>query len=146
MTWIGSFVNGSPSWMPANQVNWKLASGDMTESTDGSSYVSFHSSTLKATWSGGLAAIPTSKIEKERRRNSLRRSVSFARLPCYTANHCRPGREGPPALREPGNARLYRAHLGRCSRLGLSRQNVPSGRSREGARGTQSRLGSRPAV
>src|SRR6266566_5669723 len=76
-----SYVNGSPWWMPANQVNWKLASGDMTESTDGSSYVSFRSSTPKATSSGGLEAIPTSKIEKERRRNSLRRSVSFAGLP-----------------------------------------------------------------
>src|SRR6202049_4843032 len=72
MTWIGSFVTGWPWWMPANQVNWKVASGDMTESTDGSSYVSFHNLTLKATSSGGLEAIPTSKIEKERRRNTLR--------------------------------------------------------------------------
>src|SRR6202035_5314414 len=80
MTWIGSYVNGSQWWMPANQVNWKLASADMTVNTDGSSYVSFRSSTPKATSSGGLEAIPTSKIEKERRRNSLRRSVSFAGL------------------------------------------------------------------
>ena len=49
MTWIGSYVNGSQWWRPANRVNWKLASGDMTESTDGSSYVSFRSSTPKAT-------------------------------------------------------------------------------------------------
>src|ERR1700676_3635715 len=54
---------------------------DMTESTVGSSYVSFHSSTLKATSSGGLEATLTSKIEKGRRRNSLRRSGSFAGLP-----------------------------------------------------------------
>src|SRR6202047_4963299 len=80
MTWMGSYVNGSPWWRPANQVNWKLASGDMTVSTDGSSYVSFRSSTLKATSSGGLEAIPTSKIEKEGRRNSLKRRVSFAGL------------------------------------------------------------------
>src|SRR5437016_1918236 len=46
MTWISSFVNGGPCWMLPNQANWKLASGDMTESTVGSSYVSFHSSTL----------------------------------------------------------------------------------------------------
>src|ERR1700733_7580784 len=64
-TWINSFVNGSPWWMPANQANWKLASGDMTESTGGSSYVSSSNSTLEATSSGGLEAIPTSKIEKE---------------------------------------------------------------------------------
>src|SRR5216683_5804700 len=81
MTWISSFVNGGPCWMPPNQANWKLASGDMTESTVGSSSVLFHSSTLKAPSSGGLEAIPTSKIEKERRKNSLRRSVSFAGLP-----------------------------------------------------------------
>src|SRR5216684_1729393 len=81
MTWISSFVNGGPCWMPPNQANWKLASGDMTESTVGSSSVLFHSSTLKATSSGGLEAIPTSKIEKQRRKNSLRRSVSFAGLP-----------------------------------------------------------------
>src|SRR6202040_1125289 len=80
MTWISSFVNGGPCWMLPNQANWKLASGDMTESTVGSSYVSFHSSTLEATSSGGLEAIPTSKIGKERRRNSLRRSGSFAGL------------------------------------------------------------------
>ncbi len=49
--------------------------------TDGSSYVSFRSSTLKAMSSGGLEAIPTSKIEKERRRSSLRTSGSFAGLP-----------------------------------------------------------------
>jgi PAS domain S-box-containing protein len=36
--------------------------------------------------------------------------------------------------------------FGRRNRLGLSRQNLPSGRSREGPRGAQSRLGSRPAV
>src|SRR5580692_11419434 len=66
---------------PANQVNWKLASGDMTGSTDGSSYVSFRSSTLKAMSSGGLEAIPTSKIEKEPRRSSLRTSGNYAGLP-----------------------------------------------------------------
>src|SRR5947207_15140748 len=67
--------------MITNQANWKPASVDMTENTDGSLYVSFQSSTPKATSSGGLEAIPTSKIEKERRRNSLKRSVSFAGLP-----------------------------------------------------------------
>src|ERR1700680_3765770 len=64
----------------------------------------------------------------------------------YPATLCRPGPGGPAALREPSNARLYRPHHARRSRLGLSRQNVPSGRSREGARGAQSRLGSQPAV
>src|ERR1700688_4298116 len=80
MTLTDSFVNGSPWWMPANQANWKLASDDMTESTDGSSYVSFRSLTLNATWLDGLEVIPTSKIEKQRRRNSLRTSGSFAGL------------------------------------------------------------------
>ncbi len=79
--WIDSFVNGSPYWMLANQANWKLASDGMTESTDGSSYASSHNSTLTATSSGGLGAIPTSKIEKERRRSSSRTSGSFAGLP-----------------------------------------------------------------
>src|SRR5437660_8899588 len=109
MTWIGSFVNGGHCWMLPNQANWKLASGDMTESTVGSSYVSFHSSTLKAASSGGLEAILTSKIEKGRRRNFLRRGAS-PDYRCYTANYCRPGPEGPAPLREPGNARLYRPH------------------------------------
>src|SRR5882724_640013 len=67
--------------MITNQANWKPASVDMTENTDGSLYVSFQNSTLKATSSGGLEAIPTSKIEKERRRNFLRTSGSFAGLP-----------------------------------------------------------------
>jgi len=96
MTWISSFVNGEPCWMLPNQANWKTRIGVMTESTVGSSYVSFHSSTLKATLSGGLEAILTSKIEKGRRRNSLRRSGSFAGLPMLYANHCRPGPEGQP--------------------------------------------------
>jgi hypothetical protein len=81
---LGPFVNGSPWWMPANQANWKLASGDLTESTDDSSYMSSHSWTLEATSSASsvvLEATPTSKIEKERRRNSLRTSGSFAGLP-----------------------------------------------------------------
>src|SRR5438094_3750604 len=43
----------------------ETAYGDMTESTDGSSYASFHSLTLTATSLGGLEAIPTSQIEKE---------------------------------------------------------------------------------
>src|SRR6266567_4797940 len=67
--------------MTPNQANWKPASGDMTENTDGSLYVSFQNSTLTATSSGGLEAIPTSKIEKGRNRNSMRTSGSFAELP-----------------------------------------------------------------
>ena len=147
MTWIGSFVNGSPWWMPANQVNWKLASGDMTGSTDGSSYVSFRSSTLKAMSSGGLEAIPTSKIEKERRRSSLRTSGSFAGLPMLY-------RKPLSSWTRSGNA-LY-ANQAMLDYTGLSMEDVvtsdfrarivPSGRSRQGARGAQSRLGSRPAV
>src|SRR3979409_2300369 len=75
MTWIGSYVNGSPWWRPANQVNWKLASADMTVSTDGSSYVSFRSSTPKATssrWFGSNTDIEDRKraetklLEEER--------------------------------------------------------------------------------
>jgi hypothetical protein len=34
--------------MTPNQANWKPASGDMTENTDGSLYVSFQNLTLKA--------------------------------------------------------------------------------------------------
>jgi len=60
----------------------------MTESTDGSSYVSFHSSTLRATSSGGLEAILTSKIEKETEKKLLEEERELRRIyRCYTANH-----------------------------------------------------------
>jgi len=66
MTWIDSFVNGLPWLNDHKPANWKPASVDMTENTMVPYTCPSRISTLKATSSGGLEAIPTSKIEKER--------------------------------------------------------------------------------
>jgi len=82
--------------MPPNRVSCKLASGDMTESTDGSSYVSFHSFDAEGNVVRWFEAILTSKIEKNGEETPEEERELRRIYRCYTANHCRPGPEGHP--------------------------------------------------